>query len=378
MTSQEAVAAVLVDQPAGSERSGQHPTVVVGIAVVQREHGISVIPRPAHGIDELRPVGQVDGDEFEHGYSLASMPPDRPPSGWRLWWLGARPRTLPAAIAPVVVGTAAAVGAGGSGDGPAGVIWWRFACALAVAVLVQVGTNFANDYSDGTRGTDDPAERIGPPRLVGNGLAPAGQVKRAMLVAFGLTLLAGIPLVVVVDARLALVGVAAVAAGWFYTGGPNPYGYAGFGEAFVFVFFGLVATVGSAYVQTTAVTWLDVIAGAAMGALATALLVVNNLRDIPGDTRAGKRTLAVRLGEARTRALYTALLVVANVLVPVMVAVGASPVVALGLVSVVLARGPVLAVLDGAEGAALIPVLVATGRLQLVYGALVAVGLAVT
>lgn len=371
------------------------------VSVVQGEHRVAVVPRPADGVHQRLPSGQVDGYEVEHTpsvpdrptrsearsvggggaggkYSLAPMRPDHPPTGWRLWWLGARPRTLPAAIAPVVVGTAAAVGAGGSGEGPAGIIWWRVACALLVALLVQVGTNYANDYSDGTRGTDDPADRLGPPRLVGNGLAPPGAVKRAMLVAFGLTLVAGIPLVVVVDWRLALVGVAAVAAGWFYTGGPSPYGYAGLGEANVFVFFGLVATVGSAYVQTTEVTWVDLLAGAAMGALATALLVVNNLRDIPGDTRAGKRTLAVRLGEVRTRVLYTALLVAAFVLVPTMAAAGASPVVALGLVAVVLARGPVVDVLGGARGAALIPVLATTARVQLVYGALVAVGLVVT
>lgn len=289
------------------------------------------------------------------------------PSGWRLWWLGARPRTLPAAIAPVLVGTAAA-----ERDD---LVPWRFLCALGVAVFVQIATNYANDYSDGKRGTDDPGERVGPPRLVGNGLAPASAVKRAMLIAFGLTALCGIPLVVWVDWRLVLVGVAAIAAGWFYTGGPRPYGYAGFGEVFVFVFFGLVATVGSFYVQTLDVSWLAVGCGAAMGCLATALLVVNNLRDIPGDTRAHKHTLAVRLGDRRTRVLYVVLLIIPVVLVPLLAGLSGRPQGALALVAVVLARRPVVAVLDGARGPALIPVLVDTGRVQLVYGLLLALGL---
>jgi len=294
------------------------------------------------------------------------------PTGWRIWVLGARPRTLPAAIAPVVVGTAAAAAGLATGGH---VIWWRFTCALLVALFVQVATNFANDYSDGRRGTDDPGERVGPPRLVGNGLASPGDVKRAMLVCFGLTVLAGLPLVLFVDWRLALVGIAAVAAGWFYTGGPRPYGYAGLGEAFVFVFFGLVATVGSTFVQLEKVTALSVVAGSAMGCLATALLVVNNLRDIPGDTRAGKRTLAVRLGAPRTRTLYVVLLVVPVLLVPVMAAVGGRPAVALALVAIVPGRKAVLEVLEGAAGPRLIPVLARTGLVQLVYAVLLSAGM---
>ncbi|MEZ5240078.1 MAG: 1,4-dihydroxy-2-naphthoate polyprenyltransferase, partial [Microthrixaceae bacterium] len=294
---------------------------------------------------------------------------------WRIWLLGIRPRTLPAAVAPVFVGTAGAVGAAGSGAGPGGIIWWRFAAAMVVALSVQIATNLANDYSDGRRGTDDPGERVGPPRLVGGGLVPAARVRSAMLGCFAVTLLAGTPLVLVVDWRLAIVGAAAVAAGWFYTGGPRPYGYAGFGEVFVFVFFGLVATMGSAYVQTRqlpAATWL---AAVAMGLLATAMLVANNLRDIPGDVRAGKRTLAVRLGDAGTRVLYVALVGASVVSVPGLVALGASPVVALALVSVVLARRPVIAVLSGARGAALIPVLASTGVVQVVFAAGITVGL---
>jgi 1,4-dihydroxy-2-naphthoate octaprenyltransferase len=273
-------------------------------------------------------------------------------------------------VAPVVVGTAvAAEGAAGS------IVWWRFACALVVAVSVQVGTNYANDYADGRRGTDDPATRQGPPRLVGNGLASPGEVKRAMVVAFGVTLLAGVPLVVWVDWWLALVGVAAVAAGWFYTGGPRPYGYAGYGELFVFVFFGLVATAGSAYVQTTTLSAAALLCGAAMGCWATALLVVNNLRDIPGDSSSGKRTLAVRLGAQPTRVLYTALVVLAFLALPALVATGTTPLVALAFVAVVVVRGAVLEVLSGVEGPRLIPVLVQTGRAQMTFGALLAVGL---
>lgn len=292
--------------------------------------------------------------------------------------MGARPRTLPAAVAPVLVGTAAAVGAGGSGSGLSGIIWWRFAAAMAVALFVQVGTNFANDYSDGKRGTDDPGERLGPPRLVGNGLATPAAVRRAAVICFTLTLLAGTPLVLFVDWRLAIVGLAAVAAGWFYTGGPRPYGYAGVGEVFVFVFFGLVATLGSGYVQTLELSAVGWVAGVAMGMLATALLLINNLRDIPGDTRAGKVTLAVRLGDRRTRVLYVVLLVVAIALLPVMVALGSSPLVALGFIAVVVGRRAVLKVLSGATGSALIAVLGDTGRTQLVYALAVTVGLVIT
>jgi 1,4-dihydroxy-2-naphthoate octaprenyltransferase len=181
--------------------------------------------------------------------------------------------------------------------------------------------------------------------------------------------------VLFVDPRLVLVGVAAMAAGWFYTGGPRPYGYAGFGELFVFVFFGLVATVGSFYVQTLAVSALSVLCGITVGSLATALLVVNNLRDLDGDAAAGKHTLAVRLGDRRTRILYVGLLVVPFLLLPIIAGAGGRPLAALGFVAVVLARRPVVEVLSGARGPALVPVLGDTGRVQLVYGVLVALGL---
>lgn len=293
------------------------------------------------------------------------------PTDWRKWILGARPRTLPAAIAPVLVGTAAAA------QGPpaeSGLRLWPFLCALGVALFVQVATNYANDYSDGRRGVDDPTARTGPPRLVGNGLATPSQVRTAMLVAFALTAVCGLPLVVFVSPWLLLVGIAAIAAGWFYTGGPRPYGYAGYGELFVFVFFGLVATVGSFYVQTTTVSWLAVGSGVAMGCLATALLVINNLRDIPGDRQVGKRTLAVVLGDRRTRVMYIVLLVVPMLLVPLLAGVGERLVAALALLSIFPARPAVIAVLGGARGAGLVPVLARTGQIQMVYGVFLALG----
>ena len=292
------------------------------------------------------------------------------PTDWRKWILGARPRTLPAAIAPVLVGTAAA---GVALDDRLALRW--FLCALGVALFVQIATNYANDYSDGKRGTDDPGARVGPPRLVGNGLATPGEVKRAMLICFGLTALCGLPLVLFVDWRLIFVGIAAIAAGWFYTGGGRPYGYAGFGEIFVFVFFGLVATVGSFYVQTRSISWLVVGCGVAMGCLATALLVVNNLRDIPGDSVVGKRTLAVRLGDRRTRFLYVALIVAPFILVPFIAGFSGRPLAGLALLAVVPARQPITDVLTGAIGPRLIPVLVRTGQVQVVYAVLMTAGL---
>jgi 1,4-dihydroxy-2-naphthoate octaprenyltransferase len=244
-----------------------------------------------------------------------------------------------------------------------------------VALALQVGTNYANDYSDGVRGTDHPGQRVGPVRLVGWGIQRPGAVKRAALLSFLVAGLAGLALAVAVGPELLVVGAAAIAAGWFYTGGSHPYGYYGLGELFVFVFFGVVATVGSTYVHTDSVIGLSVVASVPVGLLATALLVINNLRDIPGDEVAGKRTLAVRLGDARTRWLYTALLVAAYLCVPVIAGGFGRAAAAASLVGVVLARTPVLRVLEGARGAALIPVLGATGRVQLVTGALLAAGI---
>lgn len=280
------------------------------------------------------------------------------------WVAGCRPRTLPAAVVPVAVGTACA-------RGVADVIAWRAGAALVVALALQVATNYANDYSDGVRGTDE--GRVGPVRLVASGLASPAAVKRAALAAFGVAALAGLALAAAVGWELLVVGALAIAAGWLYTGGPRPYGYAGLGEAFVFVFFGLVATAGSAYVQVERLTGLAVYASVPVGLLATALLVVNNLRDIPTDARSGKRTLAVRLGDQRTRVLYVALLVLPFVLVPFF-ALFLRPLAALAFVAVPLAQRPVVRVLGGARGPQLVPVLAATGRVQLVFGLALALG----
>jgi 1,4-dihydroxy-2-naphthoate octaprenyltransferase len=271
-------------------------------------------------------------------------------------------------VVPVLVGTACAVD-------EATVVPWRALAAGVVALALQIGTNFANDYSDGVRGTDDPGQRVGPVRLVGWGLQPPGAVKRAALLCFGVAGVAGLALAIAVGPELLVVGAAAIAAGWFYTGGSHPYGYYGFGELFVFVFFGVVATAGSTYVHTESLTGLSLVASVPVGLLATALLVINNLRDIPGDTVAGKRTLAVRIGDARTRWLYVGMLVVAFACVPAVAGGFGRPAAAAALVGVVLARGPVIQVLEGASGRALIPVLGATGRVQLITGSLLAAGL---
>ena len=271
-----------------------------------------------------------------------SDPAPAPPTGWRSWVAGARPRTLPAAVVPVLVGTACATGG-------VDVVAWRAVAAGVVALALQIGTNFANDYSDGVRGTDHPDRRVGPVRLVGWGLQPPGAVKRAALLSFALAAGAGLALAVAVGPELLVVGAAAIAAGWFYTGGPHPYGYYGFGELFVFVFFGVVATAGSTYVQTESLTALSLVASVPVGLLATALLVINNLRDIPGDTVAGKRTLAVRLGDARTRWLYVGMLVAAFLCVPVVAGAFERAPAAAALVGIVLARGR-SQVLEGAAG----------------------------
>jgi 1,4-dihydroxy-2-naphthoate octaprenyltransferase len=267
---------------------------------------------------------------------------------------------------PVAIGAGCAVGAGS-------VTWWRVAVAAVVSLALQVGVNYANDYSDGIRGTDD--ARVGPLRLVASGTKPAAAVKRAALMAFGVAAVAGLALAATTSWWLLLVGAAAIAAAWFYTGGPRPYGYAGLGELFVFVFFGLVATLGTTYVAVERITGLSIVMGCAAGCLSCALLVVNNLRDIPSDTTAGKRTLAVRLGDARTRALYVVLLGAAFALVAV--AAAWRPWVLLALLAVPLAVKPARIVLGGARGPGLIPVLGGTGRVQLAVGALATIGLIV-
>jgi len=280
--------------------------------------------------------------------------------------LGARPRTLPASLVPVLVGTGVAASYGQA-------FWWRAVLAGVVAVSLQVGVNYANDYSDGVKGTDN--GRVGPVRLVASGLASPTAVKRAAMAAFGTAGVAGVALAAVAGWWLVAVGLVCVLAAWFYTGGPRPYGYVGLGELSVFIFFGLVATVGTAYVQTEKATWLELLAALPVGLLAVSLLVVNNLRDIPGDAVAGKKTLAVRLGPRATQRFYIGCMLGALALV---LPVGAvRPWALLGLGALLAAVTPVRQVAGGARGKALIPVLGATGRAQLALGILLAVGLAI-
>jgi 1,4-dihydroxy-2-naphthoate polyprenyltransferase len=283
------------------------------------------------------------------------------------WVLGARPRTLPAAVVPVLVGTAVAYGA-------TELIVWRAVAALVVAVAIQVATNYVNDYADGERGTDD--ARVGPPRLVGSKLATVKEVKVAALAATGVAAVAGLALTVAIGPQLLVVGLACFAAGFFYTGGSRPYGYSGMGEIFVFLFFGVVATVGSAYVQFEELTLLSFGASVPVGLLATSLLVVNNLRDIPGDTAVAKRTLAVRMGDESTRALYLALVVGAFVSVPVIAL--ARPLALVALLAVPLTVPPLRRITGGSRGQDLVPALVGTGTLQLAFGMLLAAGLALS
>jgi 1,4-dihydroxy-2-naphthoate polyprenyltransferase len=287
------------------------------------------------------------------------------PSGLRLWVLGARPRTLGAAIAPVIVGTAAATVEAGR------ILPGRAALAALVALALQVGVNYANDYSDGIRGTD--ANRVGPLRLTASGLVAPAAVRRAAIGAFAVAALSGLTLSVLANPWLLVVGAAALAAAALYTGGPKPYGYLGLGELMVLVFFGFVATAGSAYVQLGRVPPSAWYGSLAVGALACALLVVNNIRDRLTDAAAGKRTLAVRVGDRAARRLYAACLAASFVGVAGVAAL--HPWAALGFLAIPLALRPARLVLSGAAGPALIPVLVATVRLELVVAALVALGL---
>jgi 1,4-dihydroxy-2-naphthoate octaprenyltransferase len=286
------------------------------------------------------------------------------------WVAGARPRTLPAAMVPVAVGAACAAGAGPSfGDG---VVWWRVAGALVVSLLLQIGVNYANDYSDGVKGTDD--VRVGPLRLVASGTASASAVKRAALAALLAAAVVGLILAIATTWWLIAVGAVAILAAWGYTGGPKPYGYLGLGEVFVFVFFGLVATVGTTYLAIERVPGITWVAATGVGFLACALLVINNLRDIPTDIEVGKRTLAVRIGDRRTRVLYAGLIVGAF-LVAAACAVE-RPWSLLALPALLIVREPIRRVFDGATGKELIPILGATGQTQLAYGLLFGIGLA--
>ncbi len=287
----------------------------------------------------------------------------------RRWLIGARPRTLAAAVVPVVVGTAAAVG-----RVPGGLVWWRAGAALIVAVAIQVATNFQNDYADGVRGAD--THRVGPTRLVGSGLATPAEVRRATVVAALVAAGAGLALALAVGPELLVVGAVSLAAGYFYTGGPRPYGYAGLGEVFVFVFFGVVATVGSSYVQSESVTLLAVAVSMPVGFLATLILVVNNLRDISSDTAVGKRTLAVRMGDGSTRSLAVVLVVAAYACLVAIAVV--RPLALLALVSLPVAVRVVRVITSGATGPKLIGALGASARLELVFGLALGAGLALS
>jgi len=285
------------------------------------------------------------------------------------WWGGARVRTLPAAIAPVAVGTGLAAHIDAF-------ITVRALLALVVAVALQIGVNFANDYSDGIRGTD--TNRVGPVRLVGQGFAKPSHVKFAAFVCFGVAGVAGLVLIAMTHQWwLIIIGIACIVAAWSYTGGTQPYGYRGLGEIFVFIFFGLVPVMGTAYVQTLSFSLIAIVGGAGVGALACAILVTNNLRDIPGDTMSGKQTLAVRLGDAATRRLYT-LLIIVGVASPVVLAALSSPLVVIGCVTALLAIPPLRLVNGGALGPALVPALKQTGLLLLVFGLVVGGLLALT
>jgi 1,4-dihydroxy-2-naphthoate octaprenyltransferase len=288
-----------------------------------------------------------------------------------LWLMAARPRTLPAAIAPVLVGTAAALDA--SGDVRVG----AFVAALIGSIFIQIGTNLANDYSDARRGADT-TDRLGPVRVTSSGLVAPRRVLVATWIAFAVAVAAGIYLATVAGVVILIVGAISILAGVLYTGGPRPYGYAGLGELFVFLFFGLVAVNGSYYVQLERLDWLPFGLSLAVGFLATAILVVNNVRDIETDRRAGKMTLAVRLGRERTRNLYVALVAAAFVAVPVALLAADGP--ALGLLALLsgpLVPRPLAAVLTRTDGPSLNRALAGTGALLAAFSLLLAAGLAI-
>ncbi len=278
------------------------------------------------------------------------------------WLLGARPKTLGAAAAPVLVGTAI-----GISDAELNLI--TAVLAAIVGLSLQIAVNYANDYSDGIKGSD--AVRTGPTRLVASGLATAAEVKRAALAAFLVAAMAGFLLAMLTSWWLLAVGVVSIVAAWFYTGGNSPYGYRGFGELSVFIFFGLVATVGSYFAQTETISITAIVAGSSVGLLSMALLIVNNLRDLPTDKSANKITLAVKLGDKKTRLFYLTS-VVASIMLAMLLAF-AAPLAALSGLLILIAMQPVRDVVAGAAGKDLIPTLQQTNRLLLVLGLLLSI-----
>ena len=281
-----------------------------------------------------------------------------------LWIQGARPKTLPAAIAPVVVGAACAQLESSTQNN-----WLNAVFALVVSLALQVAVNYANDYSDGIRGTDK--NRVGPLRLVGSGAKKPADVKKATILAFGVAAVFGFVLAATTTWWLLLIGVFCFLAGWFYTGGKHPYGYLGFGEVFVFIFFGVVATMGTTFVINEQLTLVSFLASVVVGCLACALLAVNNLRDIAGDQISNKKTLAVRIGESGARKFYISLFIVAGFAV-ILIALSYSAAL-IAMLGLAVAVKPIRRVYAGATGADLIDVLVMTGRVQI----LVAIGLSV-
>lgn len=276
------------------------------------------------------------------------------------WIEGARPRTLPNAVAPVLAGTGAAAWVGGE-------VWWKAALALVVSISLIIGVNYANDYSDGIRGTDD--DRSGPVRLVGARLASPQAVLAAAVISLSIGAGAGLALALVSQPWLVAVGAACIAGAWLYTGGTNPYGYRGLGEVAVFVFFGLVAVLGTQYTQALRVDWVGLVLAIAVGSLSSAVLVANNLRDIPTDQVSGKITLAVRLGDARTRKLFQVLTLLPFVLTAVLTL--ATPWCLVGFAAAPLAVRAAKPVRSGLGGRDLIPVLKDTGLTMLVWSALI-------
>ncbi|MFI9510626.1 1,4-dihydroxy-2-naphthoate polyprenyltransferase [Nocardia sp. NPDC052566] len=283
------------------------------------------------------------------------------------WIEGARPRTLPNAIAPVIAGTGAAAAIDA-------VNWWKAALALLVSLALIIGVNYANDYSDGIRGTDD--VRVGPVRLVGQKLAAPAAVRTAAMLSLGIAAVLGLILAATTAWWLVLIGLACLAGAWFYTGGSKPYGYSGFGEIAVFVFFGLIAVLGTEYVQAERVEWIGLLLAVAVGSFSSAVLVANNLRDIPTDTQSGKTTLAVKLGDPRTRTLQAALLAIP--FVTTLALITQTPFALVGFVAAPLAlraNAPVRANKGGLE---LIPALRDSGLAMLVWSLVTALALGLT
>ena len=286
-----------------------------------------------------------------------------------LWIQGARPKTLPAAIAPVVVGAACAQLESSTQNN-----WLNAVFALVVSLALQVAVNYANDYSDGIRGTDK--NRVGPLRLVGSGAKKPADVKKATFLAFGVAAVFGFVLAATTTWWLLLVGVFCFLAGWFYTGGKHPYGYLGFGEVFVFIFFGVVATMGTTFVINEQLTLVSFLASVVVGCLACALLAVNNLRDIAGDQISNKKTLAVRIGESGARRFYISLFIVAGFAV-ILIALSYSAAL-IAMLGLAVAVKPIKRVYAGATGADLIDVLVMTGRVQILVAISLSVGLLIS